>query len=150
MELAGPLGHSPRKKEESPLSQIFRQSDLISDVAIQRIKIYCFIVFSKEEINQRDMAKAYTSLHRAQSFKTEDSPVSQVFRPSELISGDLIGKGFFGDVVKVRHFLNSGFLVPSSRFQFADYYLDDFIGHSEGALGLQAFFSHWQGFTFQF
>ena len=47
------------------------------------------------------MAKAYTSLHRAQSFKTEELPVSQVFRPSELISGDLIGKGFFGDVVKV-------------------------------------------------
>lgn len=54
-----------------------------------------------DEVTQKDMLKAYTSLHRAQSFKTEESPVSQVFRPSELIPGDLIGKGFFGDVIKV-------------------------------------------------
>lgn len=55
----------------------------------------------KDEIIQKDMVKAYTSLHRAQSFKTEEPFISQVFRPSELIYGDLIGKGFFGDVVKV-------------------------------------------------
>ena len=47
------------------------------------------------------MVKSFSTLHRAQSFKTEEQPVSKIFRPSELIYGELIGRGFFGDVVKV-------------------------------------------------
>eukprot|EP00112_Aurelia_sp_Birch-Aquarium-sp1_P024718 Seg794.4 transcript_id=Seg794.4/GoldUCD/mRNA.D3Y31 product="LIM domain kinase 1" protein_id=Seg794.4/GoldUCD/D3Y31 len=52
--------------------------------------------------NQKDMEKAYATLHRAQSFKTEDQSLqSKIFRPSDLVYGDIIGKGFFGEVFKV-------------------------------------------------
>ena len=61
-----------------------------------------FVIFSNVDTNQKDMEKAYATLHRAQSFKTEDqSSHSQIFRPSDLVYGDVIGKGFFGDVFKV-------------------------------------------------
>eukprot|EP00794_Sanderia_malayensis_P014100 gene14100-15573_t len=57
----------------------------------------------KDETDQRDMVKAYATLHRAQSFKIEEEQNSQVFRPSDLVYGECIGKGFFGDVIKVTH-----------------------------------------------
>lgn len=41
-------------------------------------------------------------IHRAQSFKVE-TVSNRVFRPCDLVIGDVIGKGFFGQVRKVTH-----------------------------------------------
>lgn len=47
-----------------------------------------------------DNFKLRSAIHRAQSFKSETA-ANRVFRPCDLVIGDVIGKGFFGQVRKV-------------------------------------------------
>ncbi|KAJ7387422.1 LIM domain kinase 1 [Desmophyllum pertusum] len=47
-----------------------------------------------------DSLKVRSPIHRAQSFK-EETVTNRVFRPCDLVLGDVIGKGFFGQVRKV-------------------------------------------------
>lgn len=49
-----------------------------------------------------DTLRARSTIHRAQSFKQETFS-NRVFRPCDLLMGDVIGKGFFGQVRKVTH-----------------------------------------------
>ncbi|XP_068749971.1 LIM domain kinase 1-like [Montipora capricornis] len=49
-----------------------------------------------------DALRERSAIHRAQSFKQE-TVSNRVFRPCDLVIGDVIGKGFFGQVRKVTH-----------------------------------------------
>ncbi|XP_073844354.1 LIM domain kinase 1 isoform X2 [Musca autumnalis] len=50
-----------------------------------------------------DQTQQMNDLSRTKSFRVEQQPSSRVFRPSDLVVGELLGKGFFGQVFKVTH-----------------------------------------------
>lgn len=52
---------------------------------------------------KNEAIKHESSLYRAQSLKIcETDQTSQIFRPSDLIVGESLGEGFFGEVLKVK------------------------------------------------
>jgi len=59
----------------------------------------------EDDLDSREIFKFESSLHRAHSVKVDlaGEAASRVFRPVDLIFGEVIGKGFFGDVYKVKH-----------------------------------------------
>ena len=52
---------------------------------------------------KNDVLKFVSPLHRAQSLKPDvlRSNNNQIFRPVDLVCGEVVGKGAFGDVIKV-------------------------------------------------
>ena len=45
----------------------------------------------------------FYDLSRTKSFRVESQPWPRIFRASDLVQGELLGKGFFGQVFKVTH-----------------------------------------------
>eukprot|EP00795_Rhopilema_esculentum_P015041 gene15041-6202_t len=92
-----------RQKKKAHKTETGTRSKLFSTGKIHQLRRSRSLteVNGEQESCIKDMVKSFSTLHRAQSFKVEEQPVSKIFRPSELIYGELIGRGFFGDAVKV-------------------------------------------------
>ena len=74
----------------------------------KKVAMFIFYHFSQipeeEDVNvsiKRDFLKGESPLHRAQSLKVVETSSNQIFRPSDLVIGECIGDGFFGEVIKV-------------------------------------------------
>lgn len=87
------------------------------------MNIYSYTYFSESvEENENVLIKNETikhesPLYRAQSLKIcEAEQTSQIFRPSDLIVGESLGEGFFGEVLKViRNFSGCNFKLTTLK-----------------------------------
>ncbi|XP_066921912.1 LIM domain kinase 2-like isoform X2 [Clytia hemisphaerica] len=87
-------GESKQPKKKNTLVKSFSIGDIHSQIP------------EEDDVNvsiKRDFLKGESPLHRAQSLKVVETSSNQIFRPSDLVIGECIGEGFFGEVSKITH-----------------------------------------------
>lgn len=89
-------------------------------------------------VNRSPPTRETCDLSRTRSFRVE--PKSQrIFRASDLVKGELLGKGFFGQVYKVTHRDTSEVMVLKELYRVDEEAQKNFLKEVSGRLSLSIF-----------
>ncbi|CAG6003771.1 unnamed protein product [Menidia menidia] len=115
-QVDGPLSQDP-----SPTVPITQPPNPdISNLRSRIITRSCSIDKSPGSSNAASPISQRKEINRSESLRVVSNPTHRIFRPSDLIHGEVLGKGCFGQAIKVTHKETGEVMVMKELIRFDD------------------------------
>ncbi|KAM9734220.1 LIM domain kinase 1a isoform 3-T3 [Menidia menidia] len=115
-QVDGPLSQDP-----SPTVTITQPPNPdISNLRSRIITRSCSIDKSPGSSNAASPISQRKEINRSESLRVVSNPTHRIFRPSDLIHGEVLGKGCFGQAIKVTHKETGEVMVMKELIRFDD------------------------------
>lgn len=92
-----------RMRLSSPAGAVLERTDVVDDGTLKRrsLRRSSSICMSPGPNSPKDMPFISRDIGRSESLRSSNSCSHRIFRPCDLIHGEVLGKGFFGQAIKV-------------------------------------------------
>ncbi|XP_029365597.1 LIM domain kinase 2 isoform X2 [Echeneis naucrates] len=96
---------SPRNNLGVPATSLLERTDVVDDGTLKRrsLRRSNSICKSPGPTSPKDIPFNTRDIGRSESLRSSSSCSHRIFRPCDLIHGEILGKGFFGQAIKVTH-----------------------------------------------
>nr|XP_006627138.1 PREDICTED: LIM domain kinase 2-like [Lepisosteus oculatus] len=89
----------------SPADPVLESMETLEDSTLKRRSLRCSnsICKSPGSASPKEYPGLFREISRSESLRSSTSCSHRIFRPCDLIHGEVLGKGFFGQAIKVTH-----------------------------------------------
>uniref|UniRef100_A0A8C4I5Y5 LIM domain kinase 2 n=1 Tax=Dicentrarchus labrax TaxID=13489 RepID=A0A8C4I5Y5_DICLA len=92
-----------RMRLSSPSDAVLERTDVVDDGTLKRRSLRRSNSICKSPNSPKETVFITRDIGRSESLRSSSSCSHRIFRPCDLIHGEILGKGFFGQAIKVTH-----------------------------------------------